>query len=196
MTRFDLEEPVAGAGRLELVVGEDLEWQVEALEELVLPLLGEAAGADHQAALQVAAGDQLLHQQAGHDGLAGARVVGEQEPQGLPGQHRLVDGGDLVRQRVHDGRVHRQDRVEQMGQANAVRLGDQPEQGAIAVEAPRPALLDQLQARLVVAVQELVGDLSGRRLVRQLQGLGAVPLGGHNDDLRVGEDAADAGARG
>ena len=44
-------------GRLELVVGEDLEVQVEAAAQLVLPLLGQAAGADDEAALQVAAHD-------------------------------------------------------------------------------------------------------------------------------------------
>ena len=47
-----LEEPVAGAGRLELVVGEDLEGQMEAAVQLVLPLLGQAAGADDEAALR------------------------------------------------------------------------------------------------------------------------------------------------
>ena len=39
-----LQEPVAGARGFELVVGEDLEGQVEAAVELVLPLLGQAAG--------------------------------------------------------------------------------------------------------------------------------------------------------
>ena len=53
-------EPVAGAGRFELVVGHDLEGQVEPAVELVLPLLDETAGADDQAALKVAAGHQLL----------------------------------------------------------------------------------------------------------------------------------------
>jgi hypothetical protein len=57
------DEPVAGARRFELVVGENLEGQVKAPVELVLPLLGQAAGADDQAALQVAAGDQLLDEQ-------------------------------------------------------------------------------------------------------------------------------------
>ena len=79
MDRVGLEEPVAGAGGFELVVGEDLERKLEPAVELVLPLFGEAAGADNEATLQVAAGDQLLDEQAGHDGLAGARVVGEEE---------------------------------------------------------------------------------------------------------------------
>jgi hypothetical protein len=72
MHQVGFEEPVAGARRFELVVGENLEGQVEATVEFVLPLFGQAAGADDQAALQVATGDQFLDQQAGHDGLAGA----------------------------------------------------------------------------------------------------------------------------
>ncbi len=112
---------------------------MEAPVELVLPLLGQAAGADDEAALQVAAGDELLDEEPGHDGLAGAGVVGEQEAQRLARQHRLVDGGDLVRQRLDDGGVDRQHRVEEVGEANAVGLGDQAEEGAVAVEAPGPA---------------------------------------------------------
>ena len=54
------EEPVAGAGGFELVVGEDLEGQLEAPVELILPLFGQRARTDDQAALEVAAGDHLL----------------------------------------------------------------------------------------------------------------------------------------
>jgi len=71
------EEVVAGAGGLEVVVGDDLEGEVEAAVELVLPLLGEAAWADDEAAFEVAAGDEFLDEQAGHDRLAGAGIVGQ-----------------------------------------------------------------------------------------------------------------------
>ena len=54
------EKPVAGARRFELVVGEDLEGQMKAAKQLVLPLFGQTAGADDEAALQVAPGDQFL----------------------------------------------------------------------------------------------------------------------------------------
>ena len=193
MTRFVLQEPVAGAGGLELVVGQDLERQMEAAVQLVLPLLGQAARADDQAALEVAAGDQLLDQQAGHDRLAGARVVGQQEAQRLARQHRLVDGRDLVRQRLDERGVDREHRVEQVREADAVRLGDEPEQRAVAVEAPGPALLDDLEPRLVVAVEQLVRDLAGRRLVDELEGVGAEPLDADDGDQGVGQDAADGG---
>ena len=188
-----LEEPVAGAGGFELVVGQDLEGQVEAAVELVLPLLGQAARADDQAALQVAAGDQLLDEQAGHDRLAGAGVVGQQEAQRLARQHRLVDRGDLVRQRLDERGVDRQHRIEEVRQADAVRLGDQAEERAVAVEAPGPALLDDLEARLVVAVEQLVRHLAGRRLVGQLERLGAEPLDADDRDQGIGQDAAHGG---
>jgi hypothetical protein len=119
---------------------------VKAPVEFVLPLFGQAAGADDQAALQVAAGDQFLDEQAGHDGLAGARVVRQQEAQRLARQHGLIDGGDLVRQRIDDRGVHRQHRVEQVREADALGLGNQAEQRAVAVEAPGPALLDDSSA--------------------------------------------------
>ena len=164
------QEPVAGAGGFELVVGQDLEGKMETAVELVLPLLGEAAGADDEAALQVAAGDQLLDEQAGHDGLAGAGVVGQQEAQRLARQHALVDGRDLVRQRLDHRGVDGQHWIEQVCQADALGLGNQSEKRAVAVKAPRPTQFNHLDPRLVVAIEQFVGDLPGGRLVGQLQG--------------------------
>ncbi len=180
------EEPVTGARRFELVVGEDLEGQVEAPGQLVLPLLGEAAGADDQAALEIPAGDQLLDQESGHDGLASTGVVRQQEAQWLARQHRLVDGGDLVRQGLDHGRVDREHRVEQVRQADAVGLGDQAEERPVAVEAPGAALLRQRQARLGVAVEDLVGDLAVGGLIGQLQRLAAESLDAHDGHQGIG----------
>ena len=181
------------ARRLELVVGEDLEVQVEAAAQLVLPLLGQAAGADHEAALQVAAHDELLHQQAGHDRLARAGVVGQHKAQRLARQHRFVHGRDLVRQRLDVGGMDGQQRVEEVGQADALRLGHQAEEGAVAVKAPGAALLDEFQARFVMAEEQLVGRLAGRRFVGKLQGFGAVPLHVDDRDEAVGQDATEGG---
>ena len=64
---------------------------------------------------------------------------------------------------------------------------------AVAVEAPGPALLDDLEARLVVAVEQLVRDLAGGGLVGQLERLGAEPLHADDRDEAVREDAADGG---
>ena len=69
----------------ELVVGENVEGQPEAAVQFVLPLLRQTAGADHETALEIATGNELLHQQAGHDGLAGAGIVRQQERSGWRG---------------------------------------------------------------------------------------------------------------
>ena len=68
--------------------------------------------------------------------LPGARVVGEEEAQRLTRKHRLVDAGDLVRQRVDHRGVDRQQRVEQVREADALGLGHQPEQRPVAVPSP------------------------------------------------------------
>jgi hypothetical protein len=186
-----LEEPVAGTGGFELVVGEDLEGQVEAPRELILPLFGQAAGADDQAALEIAARDQLLDEQTRHDRLAGAGVVGEEEAQRLARQHRLVDRGDLVRQRVHERGMNREHGVEEVRQADAVGFRDEAEEGAVAVEAPGSARFDHCEARLVVAVEDLVGDAAIGAAVDECEGIRAVP--GHTDhrDQRIRQDPAE-----
>jgi len=112
----------------------------------------------------------------------------------LPRQHRLVDGGDLVRQRFEIGCVDRQHGIEEMRQPDALRLGHQAKQRAIAVEAPRAAALDDLEPSLVVAEQKLVRDRARRRLVGQLDRLGAEPLHADDGDERVGEHAAEGGS--
>ena len=156
----DFVEPVSGSGRLQGVIGHDLERQVELAVEFVLPLLDEVAGADDQAALKVAAGDQLADEQAGHDRLAGPRIVRQQEPKRLAGKHLAVDGGDLVRQRLDERSVDGKQRIKQVGQPDAVRFGKQAEQRAVAVEAPGPARLHDFERRLAVAVEQFVAESS------------------------------------
>ena len=174
----------------ELVVRENVELEVEAAIQLVLPLLGQTARADDEASLQIAARDHLLHQEAGHDGLAGARVVRQQKSQRLARQHLLVDRCDLVRQRFDERGMDGEHRIEQMRQPDAVRLGDEPKQLAVAVEAPGLALLRHLEAPLIGAVQDLVAHPPGRVLVGELQGVVAVPLNVDDGDERFGEDAS------
>ena len=55
-----LGEGVAGSSSLDAIVRQDLERQLKAAIQFVLPLFDQAARADHQAAGQVAARDQLL----------------------------------------------------------------------------------------------------------------------------------------
>lgn len=108
-------------------------------------------------------------------------------------QHRLVDRGDLVRQRVHVGGVDREHGVEQVREADPVGFGDEAEERTVAVEAPGTALLDDLEARFVVPIEELVGDLARGRLVGQLDRVGAEPLGLDDGDERIRDQAADCG---
>ncbi len=129
------EEPIAGPRCLQLIVREYLEGEVEAPEEFVLPLLCEAARANDEAALQVAAGDEFLNEQAGHDGLACAGIVGEQEAERLARQHALVDGGDLVREGLDHRGVNGEDGIEEMREMDALCLRDEAKQRAVTVEA-------------------------------------------------------------
>jgi hypothetical protein len=192
-TQRGFKKPVAGARRFELVVGENLEGQVKAPVEFILPLFGQTAGADDQAALQVTADDQFLDQQAGHDRLAGAGVVRQEKAQRLARQHGFVDRGDLVRQRINERGVHRQHGIEEMRKPDALGLRHEAKERAIAVEAPRPTLLDEFEARLVVAVEQFVRHLAGSRLVGQFQRFGAKPLDADDAYQGVGNDSAECG---
>ena len=89
--KWVFEEPVAGSRGFQLVVGEDFKRQVELEAELIMPLFGQHSWANNQAAVQIAAHQQLLDQESSHDGLASARVVSQEEAQRLPRQHFSVD---------------------------------------------------------------------------------------------------------
>jgi len=101
---------------------------------------------------------------------------GQQKTQGLARQHGFVDCGDLMGQRLHQRGVHGQHRIKQVGQANAVRLGREPKQGAVAVEAPGTARFHHLQTRLIVAIQDFFRHPPVGTAVNQGQCLRAVPF--------------------
>ena len=63
-----------------------------------------------------AAGQHLANVQARHDGLAGARVVGQQETQARLRQHVLVHCDPLVGQRVYQCRLCGERWVEEMAE--------------------------------------------------------------------------------
>ena len=86
--------------------------------------------------------------------------------------------------------MHREHRVEEMRKTYALSLRYQAEECAIAIEAPWPALLDQFQARLIVAIDQLVSDLAGGGLVGQLQCLRAEPLDVDHRHQCIGHNAA------
>ena len=80
-----------------------------------------------------------------------------------------------------------------MGKSNPLRLGDESKERAVTIEAPGATGLDYLKARLVVAVEEIVGDAPGGVLVGEFDGVRAVPLDADDGDEPVRRDAADAG---
>ena len=127
-------KPVAGAGGFQFVIGHDFEGQLESTVEFILPLLGQTPWAHHQTTLQVSPDDELFYQQPSHDGLAGPRVICQQEAEGLTWQHRLVYRRDLVGKRIYDRGMHRQDGVKEMSQTNTLRLGNEAEQITVAVK--------------------------------------------------------------
>ena len=164
---------------------------MELLVELDLPLLDETAGRDDEAALEGAPDEELTDEQAGHDRLAGTRVVSQQEAKRLARQHLLVDRGDLVWQRLDRGGGHREERVEQVGEVDALCLGDQAEQGAIAIEAPRTSLFGDLEAALGLAVEDLGANRAIGQLVGELDRVRAIPLGPNDRGEAGGRKALD-----
>ncbi len=174
-----LEEGVAGVGGVDHLARHDLEAEVELLTHLVLPLVDQHARADDEHAPRVAADHELLDEQAGHDGLAGAGIVGEQEVQRLAREHLLVHRRDLVRQRQDVGGAHRKQRIEEVGELDATRLAHEAEERAVGAERPGAAGRLDPEARLVVAVQQLTAGAPGLVAVRERERRAAVPL--HRD---------------
>jgi len=146
-------KPVAGAGGFQLVFGQNVEGQLEALPQFVLPLFGQIARANNHGAVKVATDQQLLHEQTGHDGLAGARIVSQEEAQGLPWKQLAVNSRDLVGQRVNQGGMDREDRVKEVCEADTAGLGGELETRAVSVEAPGLTALGDLQCGFAIPVQ-------------------------------------------
>ena len=111
----------------------------------------------------------------------------------LAREHLLVDGRDLVRQGVDERRVDGEERIEEVGEVDAVGLRDQPEESAVGVEAPGRAGRGDFERRLTVPVEELVPEPALGVLVRGLEDA-AVPLDAHDRNESVGQDALNRGA--
>ena len=87
------------------------------------------AGVDDQRPLDEPADLQLLEQQARHDRLAGARVVGQQEADARQLDEVVVDRFELVRQRVDAGDREREVRIVLVGQPETQSLDSRAEIG-------------------------------------------------------------------
>ena len=153
-----LGERVASMARLDGVAGQDRKVEAELLGELVLPLGDQASGSDDQTAGHVGTQQQLLDVKPGHDRLSCPGVIGEHKAQRLAGEQFAVDGPDLVRERLHQGQMHREQRVEQVRQADPPSLRDQGEQLAVGIEPEARTCATDLEGCLVGAVEETLTD--------------------------------------
>ena len=129
-----LGERIAGNRALDLLATDHIEVEGELLFQFVLPLLDEISGRDDQASFQVAADDQLLDKQARHDCLACAGVVRKHEAKRPLRQHLAINCCDLVRVGIDPRRVHGEVGIEQVSEADALRLRGDLEGLAIGVE--------------------------------------------------------------
>ena len=98
---------------------EDDELLVELLAQFALPLERQVRRVNDQDALDESAELEFAKQEPRHDRLAGARVVGEQEPHARQLEKVVVDGLRLVRQRIDPGDRQAEVGVELVGDAFA-----------------------------------------------------------------------------
>src|SRR5271165_3945314 len=89
--------------------------------------------------------------------------------------------------------MYSQHRVEQVCQTDTMRLRDKSKQMPVAVETPRASVLNDLQARFVMAIKQLVGNTARWPLVGQLKRFGAKPLHAHHRDDLLRQNASDCG---
>ena len=134
MTRLLLQPLVHAELVADVLALHDEELLVELLLQFALPLEGEVRRADDQDALGEAAELQFPDEQAGHDRLAGAGVVGQQEADAGELEQVVVDGFELVRQRIDAGDRQAEVGIELVGDAEGVGLEAEAEQSAVAVE--------------------------------------------------------------
>ena len=123
MTR-SLSGPRKGLPARASAAADDAEGQTEEGAHLPLPVADQAGRGHDEHAAQKSAGQHLAHVQTGHDGLAGAGVVGQQESQGGLLEHPLIHGDALMRERVDQRRLGGEGGVEEMAAGEAMGLGD------------------------------------------------------------------------
>ena len=109
------------------VAADDLEVLAELVLHLALPLEREVGRRDDERALDQPAGLQLLEQQPGHDGFAGAGVVGQEEADARELEEVVVDRFELMGQRINAGDGEREVRVVLVGEPEPVRLDAEAE---------------------------------------------------------------------
>ena len=160
-----------------------MEFQTELLEQLIAPLLDQAPWGHDQDAVRIRPHDELTNVEPCHNGLTSARVIREDEPQGLARKHGFIDGRDLVRQGLHIGSVNRHHWVEQESEVDALRLTRKLKGCAVAVEQERALRRGRADQRLVGASKEAFFHPAFRGAIDELDGALA-----HRDHRDHGHD--------
>ena len=117
--------------------GDDAALQPEQGAKLPLPIAHEPRRRDDQHPANPAPGQHLAHVEPGHDGLAGASVIGKQKAQRLLRQHSLVDRNSLVWKRVDPCSLACERRIELVSVRQTVGFRDQQHGRGISGEIQR-----------------------------------------------------------
>jgi hypothetical protein len=168
-------ENVATSRRFKSIVSQNVKGQLEPLVELVLPLLDQIAWAHNKTPANVSTDHQLLDEKTGHNSLAGAGIVGEDETKWLPHKQLAIYGCDLMRKRFDKRGMNREMRIEQMGESDASCLGDKSKQARIPGERPARTRLNDFQHWLAISEDEFVPNPPGGIFVRKLNDVRPMP---------------------
>ena len=174
---------VAAMGKIQHLPRKKLKLQAELGRHFFMPLLAKTAGRDNENPSGIGAHEQFPDKKTGHDGLARAGVIGKDKTQGLTGQHGFIDGGDLMRQRLHVGGMHSHHGIEKVGKADATGLGGALEVVGGSVKAPGAAGFSNGNSFFVLAGEQTLAGI-GAFSVFVVQG------GGAGADRYQGDDFA------
>ena len=159
MTRSFSSEPVAGAGGLELVVGEDLERRGRT-SRTARPATARP-GCPGQTIRQRCRSPRTISSLMSSPAMIVLPAPGSsasRKRSGWRGSISLVDGGDLVRQRLDAARCGRPGTGRRGARGGCGGPRDEPEQGAVAVEAPGPARRRGFQGRQIGREQDALAQ--------------------------------------
>ena len=123
--------------RLGVRAADDAEVEAEKSPQFAFPVADQPRGRDDQDAADQPASQHLADVEPRHDGLAAAWLVGEQEAESGLGQHVVVDGDPLMRQRIDQRDLRGEGRVEQVPVAEPKRLCDDSNDLGIGAEIDR-----------------------------------------------------------
>ncbi len=141
--------------------------------------------------MEIAANHEFFDEQSRHDGFARARVIGQQVAQGLFAQHRLVDGGDLVRQGLDQRGMHGDEGIEQVGEANTIGFRCEAEERSITSKTPWEARGHNFQVRYTVTVEQFTAKTTAGILVDEFYAGGAMAFDADNRGTAAGKQPFD-----